>query len=320
MDSHRPFAPTSQPVAGLLYGPTATGKTALAVQLAALVPIEVISADSRQVYRDLDIGTAKPTPAERDAVPHHLVGFLALDETYSAARFRADTLALCDAIRARGRLPLVVGGAGFYLHVLRRGLFTAPYDEATERQVRSQLATWSTEALRTELGARDPQRAAAIHANDRYRLARALEICLASGSNVSTLTGTHTASPHPFVECRLVLPRPELHERIAARTAHMLHAGWAEEVATLLGAGHAASLPGLATLGYPHVVAHVQERIDAREMQRLIVRDTRRFARHQETWFRKSTPALDLRVGAAENATRLAECLAPWVPPSGAAG
>lgn len=309
-----------EPVAALLFGATATGKTALAVQLASRLPLEVISADSRQVYRQLDIGTAKPSAAERAAVPHHLVDFLALEETYNAARFRADALALCDAIRARGRFPLVVGGAGFYLHVLRAGLFDAPYDEVALRQVRAELAGWSTAALRDALQERDPQRAGAIHPNDRYRLARALEICLAARSSVSTLTAAQRPPSQRFLELRLVLPRQELHERIAMRTAHMLRAGWVEEVAALLASGRDPSLPGLGTLGYPHVVAHLQGRLDRAALQERVLRDTRRFARHQETWFRKAPQAMQLRAGAPENVDRLLALLAPYVPLPGGRG
>jgi tRNA dimethylallyltransferase len=300
--------------AALLFGPTACGKTALAVELSARLPIEVISADSRQVYRRLDVGTAKPAAAERAAVPHHLIDCIELDDTYNAARFAAEAHRLVAEIRGRGRIPVVVGGAGFYLHVLRQGLFAAPFPVEVLHHVRDTLAAWSTDALRRELDQRDPQRAAAIHPNDRYRLSRALEICIAAGTSVTALTAAAPPAAHRFAEFRLQIERAELHQRIAARCTSMLDSGWIEEVERLLAAGHGPELPGLRALGYPHVVAHVRGRIDRTELEARIVRDTRRFARHQETWFRKARSARPLTAGEVGNADRLAALLQPLLP------
>lgn len=285
-----------EPLAGILMGPTAAGKTALAVDLGAALPIEIISADSRQVYRHLEIGTAKPTARERAAVPHHLIDFLELDATYNAARFAADALDCMAAIRGRGRIPLVVGGAGFYLKVLEEGLFQPPYTATELAAVRQELATWTADALRDELARRDPERCAAIHPHDRYRLSRALEICIAASQSVTALTAARPAVARRFVKFRLTVERAALHERIATRTRAMLAAGWAEEVRALLGSGVPATSPGLATLGYPHLVAHAEGRLGTGEVLELVGRDTRRFARHQETWFRKARDASILRV------------------------
>lgn len=282
------------PLAAVLCGPTAAGKTALALAAAARVPLEVISADSRQVYRHLDVGTAKPTPAERAALPHHLIDILELHETYDAARFAAEALDCAAAVRARGRVPLVVGGAGFYLKVLADGLFHPPYDAATLGAVRRELADWSTAALRSELLQRDPERAAAIHPNDRYRLGRALEICIASGRSVTALTAERERPERRFAWFRVVVERADLHRRIAARAAAMLQGGWLEEVQGVLARGGSSDLPGLASLGYPHVLAHLEGRLDREQMMALVLRDTRRFARHQETWFRKARNAVQL--------------------------
>ncbi len=280
-----------KPAAAILCGPTATGKTALAVQIAARVPVEVISADSRQVYRHLDIGTAKPTAGERAAVPHHLIDFLALDGAYNAARFAADARALMAEIRARGRVPLVVGGAGFYLRVLEAGLFDAPYEPETLQRVRAELATWPTDAIGAELERLDPERRATLHPNDRQRLARALEICIASGRTVTALTAARHVPEEHFVRFRLTVERPELHRRIAARTAALFDAGWIAEVEALIQSGVDPESPALATLGYPHVVAVVRGALQRDAALELVMRDTRRFARHQETWFRKLADA-----------------------------
>jgi tRNA dimethylallyltransferase len=290
------------PLAAILLGPTASGKTALAVALASRLPVEVISADSRQVYRGLDIGTAKPTPEERRAVRHHLVDVLDLHETYNAARFAAEALACAADIRARGRIPLVVGGAGFYLKVLEEGLFEPPYGAAAQAEVRRELETWSTPNLLAALVQRDPQRAAAIHRNDRYRLARALEICIAAGRSVTELTAERARPERTFVRFRVRVERAELHRRIAARAVAMLESGWVDEVRRVLDSGAGANLPGLATLGYPQVVAHVEGRIDRDRMLHLVTRDTRRFARSQETWFRKAQHATPIACEDADAA------------------
>lgn len=299
---------SSPPRAAILFGATATGKTALAVEVARHLAVEIISADSRQVYRHLDVGTAKPSARERAAVPHHLVDFLELDSTYSAARFATDALRLCDEIRRRDRLPLIVGGAGFYLHVLREGLFDAPYSDDALLEVRRELESWSLEALRGELERRDPARFATIHANDRYRLARALEICIASGSTVTALTKARSKPEHVFFDCRMQIDRKQLHRNIQERTAAMLEGGWAEEVRRLL-EQFDATLPGFESLGYPHVVQHLQGRLERGALRDLINRDTRRFARHQETWFRKMPAQLTLSAGDPANVAKLVDAL-----------
>jgi tRNA dimethylallyltransferase len=286
--------PAPEPRAGILLGPTASGKTALAVALAKRLPIEVVSADSRQVYRRLDIGTAKPTAEERRAVAHHLIDLIDIEETYNAARFAADALARAADIRARRRIPLVVGGAGFYLRVLEEGLFEPPYAASELQAVRRELESWSNDELRTALVERDPLRAEAIHPNDRYRLSRALEICIASGRSVTALTAEHPRPERHFLRFRLCIERRDLHARIEARTHAILEAGWLDEVRTLLDAGIDTELPGLATLGYPHVIAHLAGRIDRARLVELVVRDTRRFARSQETWFRKTRDATSI--------------------------
>jgi tRNA dimethylallyltransferase len=297
-----------EPLGAILMGATATGKTAIAVAAAQQVPIEVISADSRQIYRRLDVGTAKPSAAERAAVVHHLVDCLDLDAHYDAAQFAADAIQLAVAIRARGRIPLITGGAGFYLKVLCEGLFTPPYTRAALLAVRRDLAAWATPALQAELARRDPERAAAIHAHDRYRVSRALEICIAAGRSVTALTAERTAPAHRFVRFRMQVERAELHRRIAARCASMWP-DWVGEVERLLAEGVDARAPALRTLGYPHVVAHVQGRLSGAQAIAAIERDTRRFARHQETWFRKASDAMPLVAGDATAPATLAAAL-----------
>ncbi len=300
---------SAPPLAAILCGATATGKTAFALELASHIPIEIISADSRQVYRDLAIGTAKPTAAERAAVPHHLVDILELDARYDAARFAADAIAAARMIREHNRVPLIVGGAGFYLHGLRHGLFEPPYDRATLHAVRDELAGWTTEALHAALLDHDPERAAAIHPHDRYRLGRALEICLAAGVSVTELSRARIVPAHRFATFHLQSPRAELHARIGARTDAMLAAGWIEEVRALLDQGKDPDLPGMRTLGYPAVVAHLRGTTDRAAMIERIGRETRRFARHQDTWFRKLDDATAIHLHDASAPKRVAMTL-----------
>ena len=295
-------------VAAILAGPTACGKTALAVELASHVPIEVVSADSRQIYRHLRIGTAQPTESEQRAVRHHLIDFLELNDTYNVTRFTTDALQLFEDIRGRGNIPLVVGGAGFYLKVLREGLFQSPFEQEELLHIRGEVDTWDTDRMITTLRELDPDRLSAIHPHDRYRLSRAVEICLAAGRNVTSLTREHQAPAHRFLEFRMTLPRPQLHQRIEQRTSAMLQAGWVEEVRALLDKQDETAV-GFRTLGYPHVLSHLKGTISLEALREKVIIDTRRLARHQEVWFRKTRDAVLLPVGEAQNSATLQHAL-----------
>jgi tRNA dimethylallyltransferase len=275
----------------VLVGPTAAGKTGLVTALAARHPVEVISLDSRQIYRGLRIGTAQPTAAEQAACPHHLVDFVPPQETYSAARFRRDFEAAWREIRARGRLPILVGGAGLYLSVLREGLLELPAD-AEERLpgIRAELDGLDDAAVERRLAAVDPESHARLHPRDRYRRLRALEIHALAGRPLSALARDQERRPSlglAFPALVLVRDPAELEDRIARRTDAMLAAGWIEETEALV-AVHGAGAPGLASIGYREVVAHLSGELDRDAMRERIVVATRQYAKRQRTWFRHS--------------------------------
>jgi len=293
----------------VLVGPTGVGKTAVAVRLAAHLPIEAINADSRQVYRGMDIGTGKPTPEEQAALPHHLIDVVDPDETYHVARFRAEALRAIDAIRARGRLPVVVGGTGLYVRALLKGLHAAPpADPGLRRELEAVAAAHGRAALRGRLEALDPARAAELHPNDRVRLIRAIEVANARIARGGGAAEWATAVP-PFrlVMVGLALPREILNTRLAARVRAMMADGMMDEVMRLRAAGYAASLPAMGGIGYRQLAAAADGRMPLEEAVRLMIRDTTRYAKRQMTWFARDPEIRWLNVDAAggvEGATR----------------
>jgi tRNA dimethylallyltransferase len=292
--------PAPVAICPVLAGPTASGKTTLIVALARRHPIEVISLDSRQIHHGLRIGTAQPTPEEQALCRHHLIDFVPPTESYSAARFRQDFIAAYEDIRARGRVPILVGGAGLYLSAVEKGLFEMPgLDPATTAQVREQLAGLPTEDIRAQLQERDPASHARIHPSDRYRSQRALEICLATGRTMTEQMQAHDQQPDPALALTFPLvwvtrDRTELHARIAARTRAMLNAGWMEETAGLL-ATHGPHARALRAIGYREIVAHLQGDLGEDELEPRITAATRQYAKRQETWFRPLPKAAEGR-------------------------
>jgi len=256
----------------------------VATALAALADIEVVSADSRQVYRGLDIGTAKPSSAERAAAPYHGLDLVEPAERYSAGAFAADASKWIAAIAARHRLPVVVGGTGFYLRALFDGLFEEPpLEPERRRRLRGVLASLPGDALNRWARRLD----AAFRGGGRQRAARAVEVALLSGRPLSTLQATPVRSTGLSAwYAVLALPRPLLAARIAERTRRMLEAGLIAEVRSLLAAGVAADAPGLTGVGYREVVAHLTGALPAAELPEAIAAATRQYAKRQETWFR----------------------------------
>ncbi|MBM4117369.1 tRNA (adenosine(37)-N6)-dimethylallyltransferase MiaA [bacterium] len=300
----------------VIMGATATGKSALALDLAERAGRELISADSRQVYAGLRVGTAQPTAAERARAVHHGIDFLPLARRWSAQAFASDALAL---LRRADRPPaIVVGGTGFYLEALCEGLFPLAVPAARLAALRGELGGLASPALHARLMALDPVSAARLHPNDRQRLLRALEVCLATGQ---PLAAHHARGRERPVDLRwrrvwLALERPVLAERIAARLDAMLAGGWREEVAALLGEGADPAAPGLQTLGYPEVVAHLRGRLDRAALRAAVLLRTRQYAKRQETWFRhRGRAELVLDPRAPDTPARLAALLAPGGSP-----
>lgn len=298
-----------------LAGPTAAGKTAVALAFATRRPVEVISVDSALVYRGLDIGTAKPSAAERAAVPHHLVDILDPTEPYSAARFVADATRLIDEIRARGRLPLLVGGTMLYFKALREGLDAMPAaDPAVRAALDARAAAEGWPALHAELARVDPATAARLAPNDAQRVQRALEVWQLSGRPLSAWQGAHQAQGAPravAADMPMVSLEPEsrawLHQRIAERFDAMLAAGLVDEVRALRARGDLhPDLPAMRCVGYRQAWAAL-EHGTLNGLRDAGIAATRQLAKRQLTWLRSTQPRT---VVAADAPDALARALA----------
>jgi tRNA dimethylallyltransferase len=294
------------------------------VRLAAQIAMEVVSADSRQVYRGMDIGTGKPTAEERAAVAHHLLDVVAPDERYHAARFRADALAAIAAIHARGRLPVVVGGTGLYVRALLKGLTPAPpADPALREDLEAFAAAHGAPALHARLAAVAPATARRLHPNDRVRIVRALEIhARPGGTRPDTGAGDWTAAPGPWRLAMIGLGRERsaLNAAIAARGHAMLARGMMEEVRRLLEAGYDPARPPLDGIGYRPLALATRGRLAVEEALRLMIRDTTRYAKRQMTWFARDPEIRWIDVDAAGGVEGTADAVLKHITREGLSG
>lgn len=270
----------------VLSGPTASGKTGVAMALARLLPLEIVSADSMQVYRGMDIGTAKPAPAERAEIPHHLIDVADPDDPYSAGRFVAEAEEAIRKIRSRGRHPLLVGGTGLYLRALIRGLDPLPSDPGVREGLARRWEEEGGEALHAALRRDDPAAARKIHPSDRLRVLRALEIATITGAPASSRRTAWEggAGRYRVLFFALRTGREELHRRIEERADGMIRAGLVEEVRGLLSRGFGPGLRSMDALGYRHILSHLLGGVPLEEAVRELKRDTRRYAKRQLTW------------------------------------
>jgi tRNA dimethylallyltransferase len=288
-------AATEKPRIIVICGPTAVGKTAAGIALARAVGGEIIGADSMQVYRGLDIGTAKPTAAEQAAVRHHLIDVVDPDEPFDAARYKTLGRQAIADLSGRGRTPIVVGGTGLYIKALLSGLFRA---DARDAQVRHRLRTEAQAlgpgALHARLKRCDPQSASRLHPNDTVRILRALEVFEVTGRPISGLQREHRFADTPFraLKLGLALERQTLYRRIDQRVQAMLEAGLEAEVRSLLEKGYGPELKPMQSIGYSHMAAFIAGVLSREECLRTLKRDTRRFAKRQLTWFRADSEIL----------------------------
>ncbi len=277
----------------VLVGPTAVGKTELSLQLAEHLGGEIVSADSRLLYRGMDIGTAKPTPAEQARVPHHLIDVAAPDETWSLARYQDAAYAAIADIHRRGKVPLLVGGTGQYIWAVVEG-WQVPR-VPPQPHLRAALERWGAaigpEALHARLARLDPQAAARILPSNLRRTVRALEVIFTTGRRFSEQQRKQPP-PYDTLILGLTRPRPELHARIDARIDAMLAAGWLDEVRRLLEAGYSPDLPAMSGIGYAELITYLQGQISLEEAVRQIRRRTRRFVRRQANWFKADDPRI----------------------------
>ena len=280
-------------LAVVILGPTATGKSQLAVEMTRRFDGEIVSADSRQVYQYMDIGTAKPTADQRAGVPHHLIDVVDPDEDYNVARYQREATQALEAILSRGRLPFLVGGSGLYLAaamgeldlpiVGRDAQFRACLEKEAEERGR--------EALHRRLAEVDPASAARLHPNDLVRVIRALEVHHLTGMPRSAFLrerGERRDAPFRFLRIGLTAPRQALYRRIDQRVEKMMEAGLLEEVSGLLARGYHLGLKSLDSLGYRELGAHLEGGTSLEEAVETLKRNTRRFAKRQLTWFRKT--------------------------------
>ena len=276
-----------------VVGPTAVGKTAISLQLAADLGGEIVSADSRQIYRGLDIGTDKASPAQQAKVPHHLLDVVAPDQVLTLAEYQRLAYAAIDAIHSRGRRPMLVGGTGLYMRAVLEGLGIpeAPPDEALRAELEAYAAEAGALALHARLAALDPTAAARIDHRNVRRVVRALEVCLVTGQPISEL---QVATPPPYRILRVGLTRPRavLYARIDQRVDEMLARGLLAETRRLLDAGYSPRLPALTGLGYRQIIQHLQGEMSYDDAVAAIKQQTRRFVRQQNTWFRLDDPRI----------------------------
>jgi tRNA dimethylallyltransferase len=283
-------AGTAGPPVLTVVGPTAVGKTAVAVALARSLGGEIVSADSRQVFRGMDVGTAKPTADELRLVRHHLIDIVEPSESYDAARFASDAEAAIAGIVARGAVPLVVGGTGFYIASLFRGLFEGPgRDPEVRALLDERAATEGVAALHADLAEVDPAAASRIHVNDTSRVVRALEVYMSTGMTLSEWQdGPARAPAYSPRYAGLMRPRESLRERIDRRVDAMMSEGLLDEIERLVSTGALSSTsPAASAVGYRELLPVVERgEGSVNDAVALIKRNTRRYAKRQMTWFR----------------------------------
>ncbi|MCM3039191.1 tRNA (adenosine(37)-N6)-dimethylallyltransferase MiaA [Paenibacillus motobuensis] len=273
----------------VLVGPTAVGKTKLSIEIAKAFSCEIISGDSMQVYRGMDIGTAKIQSSEMEGIPHHLIDVLNPDEPFSVAQFQDSCRQLIPEIGERGKLPFIVGGTGLYVEsVCYEYQFT---DTGADEEFRSQMQNLAdeegNEALHARLAAVDPQSAERLHPNDVRRVIRALEIYHMSGTTLSSqLESQNKQSPYNLCIIGLTMDRQMLYNRIEQRIDEMMDAGLVDEVRSLLGQGFTRNLISMQGLGYKEILEHLEDGVPLEDAVTKLKRDTRRFAKRQLSWFR----------------------------------
>jgi tRNA dimethylallyltransferase len=295
----------------VIAGPTGVGKTAVAAALAKRAAIEVVSADSRQVYRGMDVATGKPSAQTCRAVVHHLIDVVDPDDRYHAARFRHDAETAIAAIRARGHVPVVVGGTGLYIRALLRGLDPAPpADPEFRRELASIAAAEGRASLHARLSLAAPAVAQRLHPNDHVRVVRALEMARAGASTLAQARWSEPSDSYDVTYFGLTMDRQGLARRLAARAAAFVDAGLPAEVERLLARGYDPTLPALQSIGYREFVQVARGALAPAEALRLMQRDTVRYAKRQWTWFTREPGIEWIDVEKAGGAEGTADAIA----------
>jgi tRNA dimethylallyltransferase len=318
-------SPSPRPPVVVVTGPTSAGKTRIAIELALRFDGEIVNADSMQVYRFMDIGTAKPTLEQRARAPHHLLDVAAPDEAYSAGRYAREARAAAARIHAAGKLVLLTGGTGLYIRAFLEGLLEGG---AADPELRAELeaeqvratATGDPQRLYRRLCDLDPETAQGIHPNDARRSVRALEICLCSGAKASERRREHGFADRPYRSLHLALDpgREALDARIDAYCREMLERGLLQEVRALRRRGYGPALRPMGALGYRHMQPVLEARATLADALAEMQRDTRHFARRQRTWLRKVPAALPMDPADLDSILRAVEAFRRDAPESDA--
>ena len=283
----------------ILLGPTGVGKTGVSFLLAKALETEIISADSMQIYRYMDIGTAKPTPAERALIRHHMIDIAEPGVSYSTGKYISTVVPIIEALQKKNKIPVIVGGTGLYIKAMTRGIFSGPSADWALRENLLSMEKGEKGALYNYLKGLDPDAALKITPNDTRRIVRALEVCLKSSTSMSEMQKRLTQPlPYEFIKIGLSRERKELYRMIETRVDEMLESGLAEEVRLVLkrtevqssGEGEGlfvAPLPSMQAIGYKEIAMYLRKEIPFDEAVRLIKRGTKRYAKRQFTWFKK---------------------------------
>ncbi len=307
--------PLNKPIL-ILAGPTAVGKTDSSILLGQEFRAEIVSADSMQIYRGMDIGTAKPSPEQRTLVYHHMIDIVEPNQPYSVGDYLRDARSAIDGIIASGGFPLVVGGTGLYIRALMRGLFHGP---PADLEMRERLLQREAEGgpgvLYSDLVKVDPEAAVKIHPNDLRRTVRALEVYYLRDRKLSDFQRDHAFQdrPYRFRLLFLVRSRSELYPRIEKRVDQMLDQGLEAEVRSLLDRGHSPELISMQGLGYKHFLAHFLGKTSRDEAVALLKRDTKRYAKRQFTWFRREPDATWVDITGLDRAEDIAERIKKYI-------
>lgn len=274
----------------VVCGPTAVGKTTVAIKISRALNAEIVNADSMQVYRFMDIGTAKPTPEEQRLVTHHLIDIVNPDEPFDAARFVKESHIVIKNLHNNGMVPLVVGGTGLYIKALIHGLFdVSPIDPDIRNRLKLQIKQVGSEHMYNRLQRIDPNTAAQLHPNDSHRIIRAIEIYETTGRPISEYQKEHGFGDklYQVLKIGLNMDRKMLYQRIDKRVDIMVAEGLIQEVKTLLEKGYSRDLKAMQSIGYRHMVNFLMGEMPWEETIRTLKRDTRRYAKRQMTWFKK---------------------------------
>lgn len=272
----------------VICGATGIGKTSTAIDIAREFNGEIVGADSMQIYRYMDIGTAKPTPAEQARATHHMIDIVNPDQSFDAARYAAMARRVILDLSEAGKVPVVAGGTGLYIKALVSGLFVGPASDPRIRdRLKKECASLGSEVLYDRLASRDPHTAGRLHPNDSFRIIRALEVLEATGRPLSRHHREQEPKPPPFevLKIGLAMDREPLYDRIGRRVDLMVAEGFRAEVENLLGRGYPAELKSMQSIGYRHMVGCIQSGVSMDETLRTMKRDTRRYAKRQLTWF-----------------------------------